>query len=97
MEVGKTILQQLGGARIAIFLGVKHFVGVPNGLQFRWTARGKESIQAVRVTLEPSDTYKVEFFGRYVADTTPKKIFSDVYAEDLMRIFEQTTGLYLHF
>ena len=94
--VSDTILKQLGGAaRLQAMIGVKQFTGNKDNLVVKWTARSKNGANCVRVTLEPSDTYKVEFLSLRGTKITPKGTTEGLYADDLIRHFERETGLLL--
>ena len=97
-EIPTTILQQLGGhGRLNAFLGIKSYTHTEDSLSFRFKARGLKGINAVKVQLDPMDTYNVTFQrvskngAKIVAETT------DVYCDELVDLVERTTGLYLHF
>lgn len=91
-EIANTILQQMGGTgRIRAMTGAKQFVALPNGVQFKWPAPDRGKPNTVRILLEPSDTYTVEFYNGLRKMST----HSDIYNEDLKKLFEQQTGLYL--
>ncbi len=91
MTVAKTILDQLGGGRLVAMTGAKGFIGSENALSFK-IGRNAKAVNAVRVVLEPSDTYTVQFFGRM---GKLKAEVSDVYVENLCKVFETNTGMYL--
>lgn len=97
MQVANTILAQLGGAgRLAMMCGCKQFVGGENSLSFKVGSNAKK-VTAMMVTLDPTDTYTVAVFTGRGINMTKREELSDVYAEDLKRIFESTTGMYLSF
>lgn len=95
--VAQIILQQLGGNRFIAMTGAKRFVASDNALTFSLPGAGgfcKDSINCVRVTLMPTDTYKMEFMRiRGVKVTTVCEV-EDVYCDDLCRIFTMKTGLH---
>lgn len=97
-QVAETIMLQLGGAgKVARMIGAGPFVYDDTSVSFLFKARAKNLINGIRVRLDPSDTYTVEFLrctvkGRKVVDS-----FSDIYAENLKRTVELRTGLYLSF
>lgn len=100
MEVAKTILDQMGGVgRLAMMVGAKQFVALPNGVQFKIGGGAKNKITKVRIELDPSDTYNVSFWkGEKV--TTLKQVgetHTNVYCDSLMDLFERETGFYLTF
>jgi len=92
------ILRQMGGShRLGAMIGAHSFVYVDAGdaLIFRWKARAKNKANSVKMTLEPSDTYRVEFWS--IRGTTIKQVgdFDGIYADQLKPLFETQTGLYL--
>ena len=99
MSIADTILQQLGGNRFVVMTGAKNLA--PDGdrsLIFQLPRRmAKDGINVVRITLDPSDTYTMEFVkmadarGGYRMTTVHK--VSGVYANQLQDIFESRTGL----
>ena len=93
-SVPNIILAQLGGRRFIAMTGAQvsseHkslIVKLPRGTT-------RKSIRAMVVTLEPSDTYSVRFVSQTRSAVRTVAKFDNVYAEDLRRIFEETTGLY---
>ena len=94
--IATEILRQLGGSRFVAMTGAKHVFASDEGrtLQFRLPSSfAKDGINAVRVTLEDSDTYTVRYFR--VRGTNVKPMGEDelVYADCLRRTFERRTGL----
>jgi hypothetical protein len=98
-QVADTILTQLGKSirNISMFIGGHSFVAAKDGVTFRFKARAKNSANAVRITLDPSDTYKVEFLSLRGASVKDKGTFDNIYAEDLRPLFSRETELYLTF
>lgn len=97
-EIAQTILAQLGGRVFTAMTGARDMLAIENGLQIKLPANfAKEGINCVRVLLEPSDTYAVEF-GK-VANRkgtfsySVKSSHDGVYVEQLTGLFEQVTGL----
>lgn len=101
LKVAETILTQLAGpnptGKLRAMIGGKDFSGGANSVQFKWTAKAKNRANCLRVELDPLDTYIVEFWkvGRGATDPTMVKKFDTVYAEDLRKLFERETGLYI--
>ncbi len=93
MEVAQTILEQLGGGRFVAMTGARDFFGTKDSLTFKigTNARG---VNLVRILLEPSDTYRMEFYRVKKSTADLLTAFDDVYWEDLQRFFSETTGLY---
>ena len=95
--VAETILNQLGGGRIKLFIGATLFTILENGLGIRFTARAKGGINHVEIRLNGKDTYDVKFFRIKKLTCVTVSEFEDVYNDQLVELFEKTTGLYLHF
>jgi len=96
LHVAETILQQLGGAgHLQAMIGAKQFVGDELMLQFKWSAKARGGMNTVVISLEPTDTYRVEFYKIRGADSRLIESRSGVYADGLARLFENTTGLYI--
>ena len=94
LTVANTILEQLGGRRFIAMTGAKHLAGAANSLSFQLPSRfATDGINAVRVTLDPSDTYTVKFFKCWGTKIKELGEVSDVYAADLRRVFTERTGL----
>jgi hypothetical protein len=98
--IGETIICQLAGnfGRLVAMVGATHFSFHKDGVSFRFKAPATNKANCLRITLEPSDTYKVEFLrvrGGVNAGVTTISEVSDMYAEDLKGYFERETGLYL--
>lgn len=93
MTVAKTILQQLGGNRFIAMTGASNLLADNNYLQFKI---GKNASKAnfVRVTLEPSDTYKMEFIRVHGGKVTVLETYDDVYNNSLQEAFTSYTGMY---
>lgn len=96
--VATTILAQLGGARrLSVMIGAHSFMSDGPALIFKFRAKASKGIKAIKVTLDPSDTYTVRFWriGSRGLDVRQVAEHSDVYADDLRTVIEAETGLYL--
>lgn len=94
-QVGKTILDQMGGAgRIKALLGA-NFSFTPDGVVIQWPSRHRSRGNVVEIELMPSDTYEMKFFNVSTAGKKLVKKYDDVYADALIDIFERQTGYYL--
>jgi hypothetical protein len=93
--VAETILQQLGGNKMIAMTGAHSLVAGQDSLQFKIKANAKDRINCLIIRLDSSDTYTVEFHS--IRGTSFKLVDSQdmVYAEDLKRMIEGRTGLYL--
>ena len=95
--IAKEILSQLGGNRFIAMTGAKNCSDIGNGLAFQLPASlTKSRINAVKIILDPSDTYTVSFMR--FTNTNIKTIsqHQDIYCDQLVELFEQQTGLYTH-
>jgi hypothetical protein len=93
LQVANTILVQLGGQKFCAMTGAKNFVADDRSLAFSIPA-AKDRINKVRINLDFSDTYTVQFYAirgtkfRAVSEST------GVYFDQLQAIFTEATGLY---
>jgi hypothetical protein len=93
MGVAETIREQIGPMAFLMMGTKKDIWKDGNSLIFR--IRGSHW-QKVKITLTPSDTYKVEFFKIHPKTFEVKSDeHTDVYVEDLHEVIERATGLYL--
>ncbi len=91
MEVAKTIVAQLGNLALSM-MGAKDLVGSENSLQF--TIRGSKVVNKIRIVLDPSDTYTMEFYKGRGLDVKLVASASDIYVDSLHKTIEANTGLY---
>jgi len=94
MQLAATILEQLGGNRFIVMTGARDFLGAFNALTFRIPTSPRNRANAVRITLDPSDTYSVEFMTvrrNHVATVGP--IYAGIYGDALPDLFTRVTGL----
>jgi hypothetical protein len=97
-DVAHTILAQLGGNRFIAMTGAKSFLGDPHSLMFTLPGRlTKGGTNKVRITLQPNDTYSLQFLKLGSASTGYKTtlvdFMQDVHAEQLRQAFTRATGL----
>ena len=98
MQVANTILEQLGGGRFVGMTGARDLVGSNDTLSFRIPGtHTRNHVNKVRVTLDASDTYTVEFFRIRGSKFTRVATHEDVYGDMLADIFTAETGLDTHF
>jgi hypothetical protein len=79
--------------------GAKDLVGAEYGLMFslpRTRHFVKEGINKVRITLDASDTYTMEYYKAGRINCPLLQSDTGVYAEDLQRFFTAATGLSTH-
>lgn len=92
LEVANTIKGQIGN-RALFMLGAKNFLGSENALTFKISGSPKR-VSHIRVTLEPMDTYLVEFI-RCHGTKLPVTLASrdGVHADSLVSVIENETAL----
>ncbi len=94
-QVANTILQQLGGHRFIVMTGAHTLAEIDKGLSFRISSRmTKNKANAIKIVLDPSDTYTVKFIKLSKTKMTVVEEYSDVYCDSLQRIFTDATGMY---
>jgi len=88
------VIQQLGGfRRLQSMINAQHFSKAEDYVTFKFT--GSKVANYLKVTLLPSDTYKVVFIKLWGSKVKVVKEVENVYADSLIELFENTTGLYL--
>ncbi len=94
-QTAEMILRQLGGHKFAAMTGANWFMSYPEGaLSFRLP---HPKINYVKITLNRMDLYDMEFrFVQYRKGVIVNNLIAehtDVYNDQLRRIFERETGL----
>lgn len=95
-QVAQTILQQLGGNKFLAMIGAKNLMshGAENALSFRLSSTmTKNKSNHIKITLNGNDLYDVTFSKIFKMTVKEISSFSDVYAENLVELFESETGL----
>jgi hypothetical protein len=93
LTTAKTILRQLGGNRFLAMTGTKNLTGSETALSMK-LARNKSGATHLRVTLDPSDTYTMEFIRVHGVKCSTVRVDSGVYCDQLQDVFTSTTGMY---
>ncbi len=93
--VASTILAQLGGTRFLVMTGAKNLIAGANQLTFRLPGAGfcKNGINCVRVTLNGTDTYTMEFLKIRGMKVTTVETVEGLYDDMLRPVFTRATGL----
>ena len=94
LDVANEILRQLGGNRFVAMTGARHLLGGPKALQFKIGRGAKDGITNVQITLDPSDTYTVQFWRIHGTHMTLVRSVSDVYGDSLRTVFTCATGMH---
>lgn len=92
MEVANTIIQRIG-RRALYMIGAKDLVGGNNYLAFK-VMRNAKGISGIRITLDASDTYTVEFLKFSKCEVKTVSQFEGVYFDQLRDLIESETGLF---
>lgn len=97
-DTASTLIKQLGGmGKLVAMVGAKDVMRTErNGhpaLSFKF--KGSTKANYVIITLDPSDTYTLQFGKIVKYDLKPTGEFHGVYAAQLKPTFERFTGLYL--
>jgi len=95
LTVANEILNQLGGGRFKAMTGVKHVYGDENSLGMHLT-KNKIKAKYLKITLDDSDTYTMEFSTMKGYDFVVLQKYEMVYADMLQDLFTEATGLYTH-
>ena len=103
--IASTIIEQLGGSgHLQAFVGANSFGCCEieyegfNQPAVWFKFKMNRTMNVCRVIYEEGkDLYVVQFIKASIKGLKIVKEFTDVYAEDLIPLFENTTGLVLHF
>lgn len=106
VEEAYTIFLQLGGRRFLAMTGADQLMAAgrtasnPNPWLRLNLRRNQAQVNRLKITLMPSDTYKVEFYHQQLVDMMPvithAQTFEMVYGEDLSALFTSVTGYDTH-
>ena len=95
VEIAKTIVSQLGGpGKLRATVGVTRFTVFESGVGFRF--KGSRKMNYCRINLNGLDLYDVEFHHVGKFDSAVVESLENVYSDQLVELFEKTTGLYIH-
>jgi len=94
-QIAEQTLMQLGGqSRIRAMVGASYFMyGKYGSLSFSF--KGSQYASRVSIFLNSSDLYDLTFYAWSNNSLHMVKVIRNVFAEDLIPMFEQYTGLYL--
>lgn len=92
--IAKTILSQLGGNKFIVMTGAKNCQDHGRALSFRVpaTVTTGTGINYVKITLEPSDTYTIEFGRVHGSKYRVIATRENIYADMLRDTFTDVTG-----
>jgi hypothetical protein len=102
VEEAYTILMQLGGKEFLTMTGADKLMAAgrmdsnPNPWLRMDLRKNQAQVNRLKITLMPTDTYKVEFYRQVLVDWSPvishEQTFEMVYGEDLPELFRSVTG-----
>lgn len=90
LEIAQTIKDQLGD-RCLFMLGARHFHTGADHLSFR--IRGSHKANAIRIALDPMDTYTVTFWKIRSPNIKEVGRFEGIYCDMLYDLIRRVTGL----
>jgi hypothetical protein len=94
-QVARIILEQLGGRTFTAMTGSHALVAHRDALSMR-LRRNVASAQYLKITLDPSDTYTMEFTRFHARSNTLKTVrrIEGQYCDQLQERFTEVTGLH---
>ena len=98
-EIAKVILSQWGGNKFITMTGARNLFSLTEqlgGLSFKLPKFSGVEINYVKILLNGSDLYDVEFGRIYGNKYTVLNTYSDIYCDQLRELFETETGLATH-
>lgn len=95
MNHQETIAQLGGHGRLKAFVGAQNFMVGTDSVSFRF--KGSKKANYLKITLDPSDTYILEFGKIRGHEYKVTKTLENIYCDQLVEIFEDTTDLFLSF
>jgi len=97
-QITHEIFRHLGGNRFVVMTGAKHLCELVRGVLFQIPGNiTKDRINAVKIVLEPSDTYTVKFMRMTRTKLVIVSEAKEVYCDALQETITEATGLYIHF
>lgn len=101
-EMAMTTLNQLtnsnnGINRLSAMIGAHSFVRSEKdyNIMFSFKARAGNKANKCRITINAMDLYDVEFFKLRAGNCKTISTHNDIYFDQLKKLFEKETGLYL--
>ncbi|GGG59246.1 hypothetical protein [Hymenobacter glacieicola] len=102
VEEAYTILMQLGGKEFLTMTGADKLMaaGRTESNPYPWLRmdlrENQAQINRLKITLMPTDTYRMEFYRQVLVDWSPvishEQTFERVYGDDLRELFTSVTG-----
>lgn len=90
------IAKQLGGFNhLTMMIGAKDFMYDNRDLSFKFMRSGADKLNYVKISLNESDLYDIEFWNLGRVNFNKVKTIEMVFADQLIPLFEENTGLTL--
>ena len=94
-RTAQIIVNQLGGmGKLKAFTGAYLFATNGHNVTFRIKNR---KVNAINITLNGKDLYDLKFMRVRGTNIKLIKEYNDIYFDQLIPLFEETTGMYLNF
>jgi len=90
----ETIIKQLGGLGKLKAMVAGHSFAT-NGSDLTFKFKGSRNSNCINIALDPDDTYSITFYKLKKFDAVTVKELTGIYCNQLIPLFEETTGLYL--
>ena len=94
-QIGKTIIDQMGGMRAMRMIGAKQIIWLKDGVGVRWPNKQRSKGNYFEVKLTPADEYDLEFFNLTTRAKKSVKKYRGVLWDQLAELFDKQTGWYL--
>jgi hypothetical protein len=91
-QVAATILQQLGGNQFLAMAGARNLLYGENALTMK-LGRNAQKVTHLRVELDASDTYTVDFYRMRGTAIIAQETVGNVYHDQLRALFTAHTGM----
>lgn len=92
------IFNQMGGKGIIkAFCGTKYFTYSSEDYSAGFDFKGSKKFTHVTIKLNSLDLYDIRFVKCGKFEIKAEKTINNIYADQLVELFEKETGLYLHF
>ena len=93
-NIATTIYRQIGGGKFVVMTGAKNLTAHENALSMRLPKGIKNKANYLKITLDPSDTYTMEFGRIWGTKYTVIETVEGVHCDMLVDIFESKTGFF---
>ena len=95
IAIAQTMLNHLGGKRLQLMTGAYGFSYDRDERTLKFRFQGSLIANCIKITLDADNTYSLEFWLIQGTNCTLAEQYDEVYFDQLIDIFESTTGLAL--